>query len=63
MILTPLFSTSCGQLKMGTTSWMTPHASMLNREILMKPQTMSAHDQQAVMVSVIDELRSAIAPK
>ena len=48
---------------MGKTSWMTAHASMLNCEILMKPQAMSAHDQQAVMVSVIDELRSAIAPK
>ena len=39
-----------------------PHASMFNRET--KPQTRSAHDQQAVMVSVIDKLCSAIsAPK
>ena len=37
----------------------TPHASMFNRET--KPQTRSAHDQQAVMVSVIDKLCSAIS--
>ena len=38
-----------------------PHAAMFNRET--KPQSRTAHDHAAVMVSVIDKLCSAITPK